>query len=516
MPDGSVIKVVVTHRAAAEAKYTSAGWAKIRHAVTILIAADKARGITTRFYALDSAADAKRVHAQPVASAADAVGIKAAIEAIFASWSPAYLALLGGPDLVTTVSLTNPLWTGNPSDDPDQFIPSDLPYACSGPLTFSPGDYRGPTRVIGRIPDLIGDTDPSVLVNQLTTASKAGSLLRASPQPVFAVSAKVWERSTALTVDGLPDVGGTVHCSPTQGPAWTATQIAPSVHVVNCHGGEFDPNWYGQADPDNWTLPTAIAARTLPGLVKPGTVVAAECCYGAAHWPPSAAGGQASVAMTYLAQGAAGVFGSSTVAYGPASSNAYADVICRLFVAQILAGASIGRAALVARQQFIAAQSFLDPTDLKTLAQFSAWGDPGAVPLVLPSTATSKAGGPAVPSPKSSQEVLLRRGQLATIGAGLKSSTYSCGDRPAARPALSVAALRRLLGRPVPPAAVIRTYAATAPSADATVPEAPRARARLTPRAHVTYLARRGSRPPSLVVVRDAGPDPDVRIVERR
>jgi hypothetical protein len=60
MPTVPVIKVLVTHRNAARSKYGSAGWTKIRHALTALVKADKARGITTRVFALDSAADAKR------------------------------------------------------------------------------------------------------------------------------------------------------------------------------------------------------------------------------------------------------------------------------------------------------------------------------------------------------------------------------------------------------------------------------------------------------------------------
>src|SRR5204863_2365543 len=101
------------------------------------------------------------------------------------------------------------------------------------------------------------------------------------------------------------------------------------------------------------------------------TVVAAECCYGASHWAPSATHGQPSVAMTYLLNGAVGVFGSSTVAYGPATTNNYADILCQRFVSEVLSGASLGRAVLAAQQYFVQSQGFLDPTDLKTLAQFT-------------------------------------------------------------------------------------------------------------------------------------------------
>ncbi len=500
MPNVPVVKVVIAHRGASTAKFGTAGWRRIRHAVTALIAADRARGITTRFYALDSASDAKKVKAQVVTAPGDVAGIKAALDQINTTWQPAYLLLLGGPELIGTVNLTNPLWTGNPQDDPDRFIPSDLPYACDGPLTFSPGDCRGPTRVVGRLADLVGDRDPEPLLTQLAAAAQGTSLVRRSPQPVFAVSARVWQRSTALSVGALPGAAPDLHTVPTDGPAWTKAQLAPPLHLVNCHGGEFDPKWYGQAAPNNWNLPPAIDAATLPGLVAQGTVVATECCYGIAHWPPSAAHGQASVAMTYLRQGAVGVFGSSTVAYGPSASNAYADVLCRLFVAEVLGGASLGRAVLAARQQFVQGQAFLDPSDLKTLAQFNLLGDPSVVPLV-----TSAAKG-AVASPRPSAAVLIRRNQFGTIGAALARSTFACADAPVRRATLTRRGFAGLVGTALPENVQVRTFVASAPG------QSPR----LAPRAHVAYVARRGDRPPRLIVVREAGAEPEVRVLERR
>src|SRR4030095_5850740 len=46
-----------------------------------------------------------------------------------------------------------------------------------------------------------------------------------------------------------------------------------------------------------------------------------------------------------------------------------------------------GRAALVARQQFVQRSAQMDPTDLKTLAQFCLYGDPSVHPVNMP-TAT--------------------------------------------------------------------------------------------------------------------------------
>lgn len=521
MPAAAVVKVVLTNRTAARAKFGAGGWRRVRSAVTALADADKSRGITTRFFALDSAADCRRVGTTPVTAVTDAQQVKAAVDAVSAAWEPAYLLILGGPDLVPLVNLDNPLWTGDPADDPDPFIPSDLPYACDSAYSTVASNYRGPTRVVGRVADLTGIADTGPLLTQLAQATAATSLARLSPEPVFVVTAKVWAVSTGRSVAGLPDVTGVVNSSPAAGPVWTPTQTAPTLHFVNCHGSEFDPNWYGQATPGNWNLPTAVAANSLPALVAGGQVVAAECCYGTAHWPAAAANGQASVAMTYLTNGAAGVFGASTVAYGPATTNDYADVICRLFVEEVLSGASTGRATLVARQRFIQSQAFLDPTDVKTLAQFALLGDPSAVAFVNSNSAIATAAPTAAPkggrsrravlaTPRvSTSAVLARRETMAAVGAALDRTTRSAAPLPRPRAQLSTRALAGLIGRDVPRGVRIRTF-------DTERAEGPM-RATRSPRTHVAFLppARRGAA--SLVVVREQpGGDPEVRQVFRK
>ena len=221
MPAPVVLKVVLTNRTAAKAKYGTNGWRRIRAAVTGLAKADQARGVTTRFFAVDSAADCRRVGATAVA-AADPEATKAAVDRIFATWGPAYLLLLGGPELVPLVDLANPLWTGDPNHDPDPTVPSDLPYACDSPYSLTASSYRGPTRVVGRVADLTGESDPHALLVQLHHAATGGSAVRSSPEPVLAVSAKVWTGSTTKSIAGLPDVTGAVRTSPPDGPVWTA------------------------------------------------------------------------------------------------------------------------------------------------------------------------------------------------------------------------------------------------------------------------------------------------------
>jgi hypothetical protein len=200
-------------------------------------------------------------------------------------------------------------------------------------------------------------------------------------------------------------------------------------------------------------------ARLLGGLISAGSVVAAECCYGAAHWPPAAAGGQAGIAATLLREGASGVFGSANVSYGPAAANEYADVICQLFLGEVLAGASLGRAALTARQRFVQGQSFLDPTDLKTLGQFDLLGDPSVHPIAPPVQPVPPPGpgspgtpaGPAGPhaAARSSSArphgvpagVAARREVLTAVGHALATTAIACDDVARTRTALSKPAL---------------------------------------------------------------------------
>ena len=79
-------------------------------------------------------------------------------------------------------------------------------------------------------------------------------------------------------------------------------------------------------------------------------MVAAECCYGAELYDPE--GGPIGICAAYLAKGAIGFLGSTTIAYGPADSNGSADLLCRFFLESVLEGASLGRALLEARQRF--------------------------------------------------------------------------------------------------------------------------------------------------------------------
>jgi GNAT superfamily N-acetyltransferase len=194
-------------------------------------------------------------------------------------------------------------------------------------------------------------------------------------------------KSTKMSVRNILGAVPVVLTSPTAGPAFTTTRLREKVHFVNCHGNQSDHTFSGEGPRDSYT--TAMDTRKLAG-VGAGTVAAFECCYGAELYDPQGLPAM-SLANAYLAKGAAGVVASTTIAYGPADDNANADVICQLFVEQLLQGASLGRALLEARLGYLRRQSVADPYDEKTLAQFVLLGDPSLHPFSASAAPRAKA-----------------------------------------------------------------------------------------------------------------------------
>ena len=376
----AIDKVVLTQRAALHVKYGDAGLARIGKALRALVAADKRRGLATVVIHLDDDTE-MAPYGGPTPAVADARAVKNAIDRIATAALPHYLLLLGGPDVMPMVPITNPAYSG-PDGDSDRQVPSDLPYACDAPYSTNPNRFLGPTRVVGRLPDLIGATKPTLLTQLINAAARAKPLPRSDYQSSFGLSTEAWAKSTALSLTNTFGHADNLLTSPTKGHRWTANQLAARVHFINCHGGDCVPEFYGQPI-DKDEFPLAHHAKHLQGKVSAGTVVAAECCYGAQLYDPADAAGQKGIALAYLEDGASAVFGSTTIAYGPCEGNGSADLVCQFFVQQVLGGSSLGRAALEARQKFAGARTHLDPYDLKTLMQFYLLGDPSAQPVAV-------------------------------------------------------------------------------------------------------------------------------------
>ena len=374
-------KIVVSHAGALKAKYGAPGLARIREALDRLVAADAKRGFATCVVFIDRAND-MRPYRKPAGFPATAREAKAAVDAIYAADRPDYLVLLGAQDVVPFQLLSNPLYAKG-GDDDDYRIESDLPYACDAPFGSDPNDFVGPTRVVGRLPDLVAATDPAYLLKLIRIAANAKTRKPAEYRRYFALSAQKWKASSALTATTVFGDAKSVKTSPEEGPDWTSKRLAPRVHFINCHGNKYGTVYNGQPAGRRVSYPIAHQAPWLPGKITNGAVLAAECCYGAQLYDPERTEGQEDIAYVYLEEGAYGVFGSSTISYGPYASNDSADLICQYFLAAVLHGASLGRAALEARQHFAEKWSHLNPEHQKTLAQFYLLGDPSVHPVAI-------------------------------------------------------------------------------------------------------------------------------------
>ncbi len=371
-------KLIVSNFECLQNKYGLAGKDSIVAAATNLITADAARGLVTIMVDLSNATTMAGYGAIPVtvATAADAHANKSAIDKVFASFGmpPSYLMLLGSVDIIPHVPLENPV----PSDG-DADVPSDLPYACDAPYSTDVNDFVAPSRVVGRLPDITNGHDPSYLAGLIDTAINYVSRQASDFNAFLGITADVWLQSSQLSLDAIFGTHAGLQDSPPDGYQWNAAQAGSVCHFINCHGSPADPNFYGQSGAN---YPIAHSAAYMAGKIRESTVLAAECCYGSQLYDPALAGGQAGMCNTYLQGKAYAYFGSSTIAYGPSTNNDWADLICQVFLLQILGGASAGRACLQARLDYVKNKGgILSANDLKTLAQYNLMADPATTPI---------------------------------------------------------------------------------------------------------------------------------------
>lgn len=371
-------KIIVTHRAALTAKYGAKGLAAIRAAVNALIAADAKRGLKTKLIFLDDAVTMKRLRAKPLTGTSNPRGAKVAIDGIFAALNPDYLMILGAPDVVPHQDLDNPAFAAG---DDDRRALGDLPYACDAPYARDAAKFVGPTRVVGRLPDLTGAREPSHLLALLKTVTDWQERPARDFAAYFGLSTSVWRGSTRLSLDNVFGDTSKLLLAPPSGPTYPAGTLGARMHFINCHGAAASPQFYGQKG-NNY--PVSLTTKATARKIKAGTIAAVECCYGAQLYDSVTLGVDMPICQSYLAQGAYGYLGSTTIAYGPADENGAADLLCQYFLLQVLSGTSIGRATLVARQQFVQHSAQMDAVDLKTLAQFCLLGDPSIHPVDVP------------------------------------------------------------------------------------------------------------------------------------
>lgn len=422
-------KVIVSNKSALEALYVDK-ITLVTAALNKLIASDKKKGIETRVVYLDDVKAMKELNVSPVTDPGNGKQNKKAIDGVYENLKPDYLVLLGAPDIIPHQSLTNPV---NGDEDPD--VPSDLPYASESAYSKTIRRFINPTRVVGRIPGVMGSKNPGALVKAIDTAAALVTRPRNLYSKYFSVSAEVWKGSTGQSVTNIFGNDDSLHLSPPSGPDWEDSQLDALTHFVNCHGGDHMPNWYGQKGHE---YPEAVQAAQIEGKLSPGTIAAAECCYGGQLYDPSGVSVQAGICNTYLTGGAGTFCGSTNIAYGPADGQGAADLITQYFIINVLGGSSAGRGMLEARQKFIQECSPLDPVDQKTIAQFILLGDPSGHPVFTLEPLVSKVLSYVPKNLLNAFQRRERRQKLVAVGKSLPSTVGLAKAAPKMSPSASV------------------------------------------------------------------------------
>jgi hypothetical protein len=401
------IKLSVTVRGRLASKYSAADLRTIDAAVRKWITADAARGIRTVHVAVDDRRQMQEhgAGAATVKGTATALQVKRAVDALWSRLSPDYLVLFGAPDVVPYFVVSNPSF--NVDGDDEKTTPTDNPYACSAPYARARrASYLVPDRVVGRIPDMVKDGDPAWFLAYLETATKWASRPRSDYDGAYAICCDEWKDAGRDCMEYIGEPRDRLMISPPvdDDTAAARTRLKARAHMIKCHGAGMDPMFYGQKGED--FFPEALRSETLKTRVAPACLPAAMCCFGAqVYWPddPRASRrGQWPIASTYLRMGALGFAGSTMVAWVGPGEMMCADWIAAGYLKGVLGGASLGRAMLEAKQDFVRwVQQQGRAPDLaeeKTLVEFVLLGDPSIHPVAAAPAAVPRARGAAGPA----------------------------------------------------------------------------------------------------------------------
>lgn len=305
------------------------------------------------------------------------------------------LLILGGQRLFPFHHLPNP------TDDDDDAVPSDNPYATADE------NYFAPEWSVGRLP---GDHDLTDLLHALRVAAedhraaarRAGWLARVrrwidarfraftrrAPSS-FGYSASIWRKASLAVYRAIGDPSALVTSPPARAAALPARAARPArLSYYNLHGVEDGPEWFGQRDPfhDPETAeeyPVALRPQDVVNSGRAPQVVFTEACYGANVLHKSR---DSALCLKFLASGTRALVGSTKISYGSITPPLIAaDLLGRAFWdhlnAGLPAGEALRRAKLTLAAEMHRRQGFLDGEDQKTLISFVLFGDPLFVPF---------------------------------------------------------------------------------------------------------------------------------------
>ncbi|MEM5773854.1 MAG: C25 family cysteine peptidase, partial [Anaerolineaceae bacterium] len=291
----------------------------------------------------------------------------------------------------------------NPTDDLDEVVKSDNPYAATD------GNYFVQEWPVGRLPDEAG-TDAGFLLSQIRAVITNHTVEKKNStswlQLLFSIfnifksasakkngkkksltsigySAAVWQASSKYAYRPV-EYGNKLFTSPPEqtGSIKSARFSTSSIGYFNLHGVEDGAEWYGQRETGDLKsqidYPIALTPREIvKGALAP-EVVFSEACYGGFVDGKTE---DQSIALKYLGIGTPAFIGSTCVAYGSIDTPLIgADLLANYFWKNISGSNTLGEAFIQAKLEFTKEmdkrQGFLDGEDQKTLLSFVFYGDP--------------------------------------------------------------------------------------------------------------------------------------------
>lgn len=309
--------------------------------------------------------------------------------------------IVGGPKVVPFHLLPNP------TDDDDDSVPSDNPYATTDE------NYFAPEWPVGRLPS---DSDPDLLVKMLGGAAavhrherqaisaltnfgvwfrdRLGRFFRPEPKAI-GFSASIWKKASLAVFRPIGAPRSLVTSPPGSASSFVARPSGLS--YFNLHGLQDAPEWFGQRDPvrdqnAEIEFPVALRPQDVVNHGRAPKIVFSEACYGANILEKDK---ESALSLKFLSSGSYAVIGSTVISYGSVTPPLIAaDLLGRLFWDQLGGALPVGEALRRAKLKLAAdmhsRQGFLDGEDQKTLISFVLYGDPLFTPRQIGISTRSK------------------------------------------------------------------------------------------------------------------------------
>lgn len=298
----------------------------------------------------------------------------------------------------------------NPTDDDDEIIYSDNPYATTDE------NYFVPEWPVGRLPS---EDHPELLITHLHAAAQEHHYIARQQSPLlklwnrilmvlrqfllmkpssYGYTANIWRKASLAVFRAIGSANSMYTSPPAEAEALPQQLIHPvSLSYFNLHGLEDAPEWFGQRDPftdptDYVEFPVALRPEDIVDGGRAPYVVFTEACYGANIIEKNR---DTAICMRFLDSGSRAVIGSTRISYGSITPPLIAaDLLGRLFwdgLKQALpVGEAFRQAKLKLATEMHRRQGYLDGEDQKTLISFVLYGDPLYSPIEAGSTSLIK------------------------------------------------------------------------------------------------------------------------------